>query len=142
MKTVPNPLIAFPYLVMAEQFLFAYQNAAEQNPPNWPKYFLGCHAVELAFKSFLFAKGTTEKELEDSKVRHNLLALLKLAEEKGLMLSAETVDGVAHLAQAHSNFWNRYPKFVKQQVVLSEELENEICSLFQVIRTAMANRSC
>lgn len=45
--------------------------------------YLICHALELAFKSYLMKSGKTEKELKDD-YGHNLKKLLTAAEEEGL----------------------------------------------------------
>jgi hypothetical protein len=104
----PDALRQFDYLERAEQFYIAFDDLPKRPPPSWPRYFMLCHAIELALKAYLAAHGTTAQQLKD--FRHDFTALLKETTNKGLSLSASTQQGIKDLQEAHEKFWHRYPK--------------------------------
>ena len=64
--------------------MHAYKTLPDTPHPEWPRYFLFCHAIELALKAFLAQKtGLSQKELAD-KFGHDLDALLKEGTALGL----------------------------------------------------------
>jgi len=82
-----------------------------------PKYFLLCHAIELALKAYILAKGGTEREIK--KIRHNLIAAWSRAliaawsraVELGLQSkNAELHRVVKQVAPAHADYSFRYGK--------------------------------
>jgi hypothetical protein len=44
----PQDLLPFKVLKRAEEFVQAYRDLPKTPPPSWPRYFLFCHAIELA----------------------------------------------------------------------------------------------
>jgi hypothetical protein len=46
----------FDYLERAKEFMGAFRALPSGNPPSWPRYFLLCHAIELALKGFLVSR--------------------------------------------------------------------------------------
>jgi hypothetical protein len=79
----PDVLRQFDYLERAEQFYQAFGDLPQRPPPAWPRYFMLCHAIELALKAYLAAHGATAQQLKD--FRHNFTALLNEAINKGLL---------------------------------------------------------
>ena len=56
MNGYPEGLKHFDYFECARQFLTAYDDLTERPPPkSWPRYFMLCHAIELALKGYLVA---------------------------------------------------------------------------------------
>jgi HEPN domain-containing protein len=108
----PNPFTAFEYLAYADQFYDAfYKLGADHLHPSisWPRYFLLCHAIELALKAYLAKLGATPEHLK-YEFGHKLDELLTEAVEKGLHLTPETQQRIMALAEAHRKFWHRYPR--------------------------------
>ena len=89
----PNPFTAFEYYAYADQFYDAfYKVGADHLHPStsWPRYFLLCHAIELALKAYLAKLGATPQVLRQFDRGHNLNRLVADAVEKGLHLTPET----------------------------------------------------
>lgn len=67
----------------------AYRNAAKllgATPATYDpvRYYLICHAIELALKAYLAVCGSTMADLSDAALGHNLDAILKEAEAKNV----------------------------------------------------------
>jgi hypothetical protein len=77
-RGLPAPLEAERFLIRARQYraqaiLLADMEGAE---PNWPKYFLITHAIELAITAFLvFAKAMGQSRTGKKADNHDLMAL-------------------------------------------------------------------
>ena len=76
------------YFERAMEFEKAYYALPETPPPSWPRYFLLCHMIELALKTFLKFHGKSESDLKA--IGHDLKKLLKRATKLGLTLTPET----------------------------------------------------
>jgi hypothetical protein len=81
-------LPALDYLERAEDFMEAFRALPSGNPPSWPRYFLLCHAIELALKAFLILRGVSSGTLKSPTFRHNLKQLLAEAVNYGLRQAA------------------------------------------------------
>ena len=121
MNGYPSILRQFDYLERAEQFYEAFYDLPKREPPSWPRYFMLCHAIELALKAYLAAHGATAQELKN--FRHNLTALLEEAINKGLSLSDTAQKDIKALQEAHEKFWHRYPKEDAKPVLVIEQFE-------------------
>jgi hypothetical protein len=55
----PADLLPHDFFARAVQFHRAFSELKEPNypPDDWPRYFMLCHAIELALKAFLAHKG-------------------------------------------------------------------------------------
>ena len=104
-----DDLVANDFFGRAIQFQRAFGELPEPDfpPHDWPRYFMLCHAIELALKAYLAHKGATYGQLKG--FGHDLRELLINATQKGLSLTAPTQRGIDILNQAHSKFWHRYP---------------------------------
>jgi hypothetical protein len=105
----PADLLPHDFFARAVQFQRAFGELKEPAYPlhDWPRYFMLCHAIELALKAFLAHKGATYQQLKD--FGHNLTELLRDATQKGLSLTAPTHLSIVTLNEAHTKFWHRYP---------------------------------
>jgi hypothetical protein len=109
--TDPSSFLHLEYLDHAIQFHDAFHELRERHPTaSWPRYFLLCHSVELALKAFLLQRGATPERVREIELRHNFKNLLAEAVQKGLVLTPETQTAISTLAEAHSQYWHRYPK--------------------------------
>jgi hypothetical protein len=82
----PDALIPLDHLARAEEFFQAFKDLPKRTPPSWPRYFLLCHAIELALKAFLTRQGVTMRRLKQLDLRHDLENLLREAISSGLAL--------------------------------------------------------
>jgi len=74
------------FFVYADEFFFAAQELEKSHNPNkvaTASYYLYGHALELAYKAFLYKNGSTIKELKDI-VGHDLEKALKMARDNGI----------------------------------------------------------
>jgi len=64
--SVPQAVLIADLIDRATEFNVAYHilsRAATKRSPDWPRYFLLSHSIELALKAFLAARGKTSVEL-------------------------------------------------------------------------------
>jgi hypothetical protein len=103
-------LLSYDLLGRAVQFQRAFGELKEPNypPHDWPRYFVLCHAIELALKAYLAHEGATYEQLKDD-FGHKLTELLTEATQKGLSLTTPTHEAIIALNEAHTKFWHRYP---------------------------------
>ena len=104
----PETLRPMDHLEMACQFLEAYKFGCNTRPPNWPRYFLACHSVELVLKAFLLQRGIPENTTES--YRHDLVKILDQAIEVGLLVDEQIKLDIADLNLVHNELWHRYPR--------------------------------
>ena len=77
-----------------------------------PLYLLASHAAELFLKAALLKRGFTEASLKKYSYRHNLAALLRELQEKGVPVTSDTVAVVQGLSDQHENHQLRYTVLV------------------------------
>jgi hypothetical protein len=138
-RAKPEPCPEFGFYAYADQFYDAfYKLGADHLHPSvsWPRYFLLCHAIELALKAYLAKVGMMPKRLRSKRYGHNLTRLATDAIKKGLSLTPETQARIKDLAKAHSKFWHRYPRddgkfedvyVIEQFINAAHELMNAVC---------------
>ena len=101
--------LAHSYLSDAEAYLSAANLLDEHRGQFSPKLFLLCHAIELALKAFILAKGGTEKETR--KIKHDLTAAWSRAVALGFQPNNADLSGIVeHLAKPHKDYSFRYGK--------------------------------
>jgi hypothetical protein len=103
-------LLAAGLLMDAKSYLKAARALAGQEI--WsPEYFLLCHAMELILKSYLAARGATEKELKQ--LSHHLVRTYARARKKGFCPSdARTAGVIRWLSPFHEDLVFRYRKSI------------------------------
>jgi hypothetical protein len=117
-------VVSAMYLEGAEDFYQAFRGLPPRHPPqSWPRYFMLCHAVELALKSYLALHGATPQQLRESGLRNNLTELLTRSVSAGLSLTASAQSDIKLLQEAHEKFWHRYPKGDGAPVFIIEQFE-------------------
>jgi hypothetical protein len=121
----------------------AFRALPSGNPPSWPRYFLLCHAIELALKAFLILRGVSSGTLKSPTFRHNLKQLLAEAVNYGLPLGVLARSELEHLDEAHGKFWPRYPRahakpvfIIDPFVLYAEELLRGVASCLRPIPPA------
>ncbi len=109
------------FLERAEEFYQAFRDLPPTPPPSWPRYFMLCHAIELALKAYLSARGKSTSSLK--KFGHDLRTLLSSAASAGLPLGVLSYSEIELLDEAHRNFWARYPKEDGKPVFVIDQFE-------------------
>jgi hypothetical protein len=108
-STYPEVLRPFDFLERAEDCYQAFLALPEGRPPSWPRYFMLCHAIEVALKGYLALYGVTDRQLRQRDVRHGLNDLLAAATARGLQLGPARAE-LELLDEGHAGFWHRYPR--------------------------------
>lgn len=109
-------------LQRAEEFYQAYRDLPVGKPLSWPRYFMLCHAIELALKAYLTGRGHTTYDLRKG-FGHDLEKLLTVAINSGLPLGVLARSEIERLNEAHTKFWPRYPQEERKLIFLIEPFE-------------------
>ena len=93
-----TPILHIEFFDRAEQFRRAYARLPNSGqPPEWAKYLLFYHAMELALKAYLIQQGVSEKDL---KFGHDIKKLVDKAVNLGLRLPYGSQEMIADLGGA------------------------------------------
>jgi len=100
------------YLHRARMFRDAATNLSDytSTEPNWPRYALLTHAIELSLKAF--AQHSIENGSLPGKEpgNHDLVGWYRLAVDYGLKADAEIQEHLALLNELHETHFSRYPQ--------------------------------
>lgn len=117
--------LAFAYRTLAAGFQLSAKEllgSIEVRPDGTPaKYtavpflFLISHAAELYLKAALLKRGHTGNDLKKYDYRHNLKALLRALQEKGVSVTPDTINLIHGLHSQHQTHALRYSVFVEGQ---------------------------
>lgn len=118
MSTYPEPLIPLDLLNRADEFFQAFKDLPVGSPPSWPRYFMLCHAIELALKAYLASRGKKIADLKKNPFGHDLKNLLTEAINSGLSIGPLARGEIEQLNEAHTKFWHRYPKTDSKPVLI------------------------
>jgi len=122
------------FLRLAHNFYEAYLTCVELIPPNAPKYFLGCHAIELALKSYLLSVGVPIEAITNTQeYGHDIDKLLDDALRKKLILVSDDIDHIRMLNDVHSQFWNRYPIEWGVPIYIVDQNDSAIANLLRAV---------
>jgi hypothetical protein len=78
--------------------------------PNWPKYALLTHAIELSLKAFAQHSVDNGMLAGDGPGNHDLVGWYRLAVDYGLEPDAEIQGHIALLNELHETHFSRYPQ--------------------------------
>jgi HEPN domain-containing protein len=134
-----TPVPRFDFLTRAEEFYQAYRDLPKRTPSAWPSYFMLCHAVEMALKSFLISHGRSLYDLR-SKFGHDLDKLLADAAQEGLSLSTRATEDIKLMSRVHTSYLQRYPNYegaMGKGVVVVEEVDASVEELMKAVRVAV-----
>jgi hypothetical protein len=87
--------------------------------PNWPKFFVITHAIELAINSYLiFEKSLARRRVgHGGKIPdHDLLALYNAAVHRGLKSNPLVLKELPFLSELHKVHYARYPQIESRPV--------------------------
>jgi hypothetical protein len=98
----------------------------ENGRPNWPKYTLLFHAIELALKAAIVSFG--ERGLPNpagpQPGNHDLIALYQYAVANGLLQRQTVLDDLQHLSELHIIHYARYPQVPARPVALISQYDD------------------
>jgi hypothetical protein len=90
----------FEFFHLAMEFRAAYETLPDSgHPPEWPKYVLFYHAMELVLKAYLIAKGIDEQVLRYPPFGHDIKKLVDEAVDRGLILPTCSHEAIAALGE-------------------------------------------
>jgi HEPN domain-containing protein len=133
----PSFLVPHNFLERAWDFFKAFRDLPAGIPPSWPRYFLLCHAAELALRAFLLSHGMSESLLRDKAFTHRLKELLAEATKRGLALSPSARGDIELLDEAHAKFWHRYPRKEAKPIFVIEQFESPVEELLRAVSTSI-----
>jgi hypothetical protein len=125
-----------PLLPFQAQELLArarqYRNVAmslvdiDNGRPNWPKYTLLLHAIELALKAAIVSYGErgVAKPPGPQPGNHDLNALYDYATAYGLIRRQEILDVLSHISELHVIHYARYPQVPVRPVALISQYDD------------------
>jgi hypothetical protein len=140
-RAVQSPFAAQRTLARARQYRrVAMQLVDMDGPePNWPKWFLVTHAMELAIKAYIVSR-------EDSNVpppagpkppNHDLVALYDYAVLYGLKRDPKVTTDLPHLSDLHQTHYARYPHAVAKPVALIAQFDDTVDKLIDDVSQAV-----
>jgi hypothetical protein len=117
---VKPPIFPVPHIEESpQQYLHRarmFRNAAAElvdyvgSEPNWPRYALLTHAIELALKAFVRHCVASGKPRAKQPSNHDLTGWYKLALQYGLADAPTIAENIEVLNELHSNHYTRYPQ--------------------------------
>jgi hypothetical protein len=117
---LPATLEAARFLMRARQYRAQAFKLVdiEAFEPNWPKYYLVTHAIELAITAyFVFEKGLSRPRSGGKKPdNHDLMALYEEAIRRGLKSNPLVLKELPHLSELHKIHYARYPQIEAKPV--------------------------
>jgi hypothetical protein len=120
---MPPGIRAWKFRREAQSYVKAARVLGREYPEQMlrPRYFLLCHALELALKSFLAAHGVDNKALK--KISHNLNAAYNQAKVKsGFPASDKLLQRLVDLmSPEHEGYWFRYPGAPYEELPKSDQ---------------------
>src|SRR4051794_985748 len=85
----------FEFFYLAMEFRRAYETLPDSGrPPEWPKYVLFYHAMELALKAYLIGRGFSEQDLKN-RFGHDIKKLVDEVGARGLNLPPGSQEAIA-----------------------------------------------
>jgi hypothetical protein len=142
-RAPPPKLMAQRFMIRARQYRHAANQLADMHgpEPNWPKWFLETHAIELAIRAFFaFREESRVPPPAASKPKkHDLVGLYNHAVLWGLPRNQLVTKDLPHLSELHQDHYARYPKEL-QPVTLIAHFDDMVDQLIDGINKAILFR--
>lgn len=108
--------------------------------PNWPKYSLLFHAIELALKAAIagFEERGAEKPNLPDPGNHDLSALYAYAIAYGMISRQEVLDALPHLSELSVTHYARYPQVPVRPVPLISQYDDLADQIMEDVRGVLA----
>ena len=96
---IASPILHFEFFDRATEFRRGYKTLPNSGrPPEWARYLLFYHAMELALKAYLIQQGVSEEDLK-YEFGHDTKKLVNEAVNRGLPLPYGSQDMIAGLSE-------------------------------------------
>lgn len=107
--------------------------------PNWPKYFLLTHAIELAIKAYIASREDIGAPAPAAKrpANHDLVGLYDYAVLYGLKRSALVTKDLPHISDLHQVHYARYPQANVKPVAMISQYDDLADELFADVQKAI-----
>ena len=140
-RATPHPFGPQRYLARGRQFRRVAMHLVdmENAEPNWPKYFLLTHAIELVIKAYIIscedagAPAPAAKKPKD----HDLVGLYDYAVLYGLKRSALVTKDLPHISELHQIHYARYPQANAKPVAMISQFDDLADELFAEVQIAI-----
>ena len=143
----PTPMRAQPphlqhqrFLARARQFRRVAMPLPDMDSaePNWPKWFLITHAIELTIKAYIHSREELNVPAPTAPVpaNHDLVALYDYAVSYGLKRDPEVTKDLPHLSELHQQHYARYPQEAVKPVALIAQYDDLIDRLIEEVSEA------
>jgi hypothetical protein len=108
--------------------------------PNWPKWFLVTHAIELTIKAYIVSRedSSAPPPAAPKPGNHDLVALYDYAVLYGLRRDPLVTDQLPHLSELHQVHYARYPQAKIKPVALIAHFDDMVDQLIQDVSQAAA----
>jgi hypothetical protein len=127
----------YDYLARARMFREAAHQLVDMHghQPNWPKYFLLGHAIELALKAvekYCQQDPNYQKPDGTGPRNHDLVGWYEWSKLHGLPPNPVIEDLMPHLSELHLEHFARYPQLLKQ-VMLSSQFDDLVDNILSEV---------
>jgi len=109
--------------------------------PNWPKYFLITHAIELAIKAYIVSRegvGAPAPAV-NRPANHDLVGLYDYAVLYGLNRSPLVTSDLPHISELHQVHYARYPQANVKPVAMISQYDDLADELFADVQKAIGS---
>jgi hypothetical protein len=137
-RALPATLDAARFLTRARQYRAQAIKLDDKEAfePNWPKYFLMTHAIELAINAYLVLSRTRSGGKKPD--NHDLMALYEEAIRRGLKSSPLVLKELPHLSELHKIHYARYPQIEAKPVpAYISQYDDMVDQLFADVSAAL-----
>jgi hypothetical protein len=139
-RALPPALESQRFLARARQFRRVAIRLADMDgpEPNWPKWFLVTHAIELAIKAFIVSREDLDVPAPagPKPANHDLVGLYDYAVLYGLQPNPLITSGLPHLSELHRVHYARYPHAEARPVALIAQFDDLVDQLLTDITEA------
>jgi hypothetical protein len=106
--------------------------------PNWPKWFLVTHAIELTIKAYIESRKDSAaiRPSGPEPANHDLVALYNYAVDYGLTRDPIVTKDLPHLSELHEVHYARYPQLQAKPVALIAQYDDMVDRLIADISVA------
>ncbi|MGX1165755.1 hypothetical protein AB7M16_002021 [Bradyrhizobium sp. USDA 372] len=137
----PLPFASHELLARARQYRGVATSLVdiENGRPNWPKYTLLFHAIELALKAAIvsFGERGVPQPAGPQPGNHDLNALYEYATSYGLIRRPEILKDLPHVSELHVIHYARYPQVPVRPVALISQYDDLVDQILHDVTDAL-----
>jgi hypothetical protein len=140
-RATSHPFQPQRFLVRGRQFRRVAMGLVDMEgpEPNWPKYFLLTHAIELAIKAYIISREDAGAPAPSTNppANHDLVGLYDYAVLYGLKRSALITKDLPHISELHQIHYARYPQANAKPVAMISQYDDLADDLFSEVAKAI-----